>query len=368
LIGWTVVGYQQQRTWPTGVMLGFAILARPDAMLLGAMLVVHSYVSQRRIPWRMMLIAALIVLPWALYASWAFGSILPVTFKAKTVQSSIGWWSTQPPFLVAAMTHAAWTWLALPLAVLGLLPSDQRSGPRATLAVRLFVSYGILHWIAYTVIRAPAGYAWYFTPFLLSIVVGAGWGILRIGSWVADRRAHRARARGRLRPGRPQLAPVDPSQPIAWWVALGGQVLIAATFVVQSVDVPRHYRLSTQYQELARTVAKYSTPGDEVAATEIGYIGYFSGCDVVDIHGLIHPEATPAIARGDSNWWMARRPRFVVSHVPAWDGEPGSGSARNQAGDGVVSGYAILRTVDTDGEQVTLWERAGSNRPVVQVR
>jgi hypothetical protein len=76
------------------------------------------------------------------------------------------------------------------------------------------------------------------------------------------------------------------------------------------------YRLASEYRQAAEIVSKHATEGDRVAAVEIGYLGYFSNCNILDIHGLIHKEAQPLIASGDQGWWLSRNPRFVVTHIP----------------------------------------------------
>ena len=345
LVIWAISAYTAQRDWLAGVALGLAVLGRPDAGLLGVLLFAHGLIAERRFKWRLPMASLALVLPWCVYAYCSFGSILPVTLHAKAVQSSLGWWGQQPPFLVSALLYGHWPLVALGLALGGALCAP-RVYARMPTSARLFVAYGLAHAVAYTLIRAPSGYFWYYVPLHLSLLVAGLWGVLALGAFVA------ARLRGST----------DPSGVESLAAAERGTGLVAACLVLGAMfSVAREegvYRQSPQYREVAGVVRARAAPEDAVAAVEIGYIGYFADRPVLDIHGLIHPEATPRIARGESTWWLERQPRFVVTHEPAWFGEP----AAAESPPGVAAAFqnqykSIYRAPITPGTALLLWER-----------
>ena len=68
-----------------------------------------------------------------------------------------------------------------------------------------------------------------------------------------------------------------------------------------------------------------NTPEDaQVAAVEIGYIGYYSNRRIVDPHGLLHRESLPFIKEEAWWWWYERfAPEVIVSKAwSPWYGEP----------------------------------------------
>lgn len=340
LVAWTIVAYSRNRVWLAGVLLGLAILGRPDAGLLGLTLITWSLWRRRQVLWQTLVAAGLVVAPWAMFAHHEFGSVVPVTLQAKTIQSSLGWWGQQPPFAFSALLHDGWPLVALAVAIAAVVLAPRMSA-RMPLGARIMVSYGIVHAIAYTVIRAPSGYFWYFVPLHLSLILGAGWGAICLIAHMRRKFAASVSRRGAL--------------------ASASTIAVAAIVgVFVSVTVARGgiYRQAELYKQAAAAVKTRSSVGDRVAAVEIGYIGYFSDRPVIDIHGLIHPEALPRIARGESLWWLDQRPRFVVTHQPSWDAEPGPRGSPPEASASFVEEYETIERFGVDGA-VLLWKRRG---------
>jgi hypothetical protein len=90
--------------------------------------------------------------------------------------------------------------------------------------------------------------------------------------------------------------------------------------------MPSEYRLSDEYRYAGKWMREHSTQNDAFAATEIGYLGWYSGLRTLDIHGLAHPRSLPWLRKHNLHWWwdVGERPRYVVTHDKPWEGEPGS--------------------------------------------
>jgi hypothetical protein len=83
----------------------------------------------------------------------------------------------------------------------------------------------------------------------------------------------------------------------------------SATWVARQLGRPPDPRW-TGYVEAARRIRE---TGGSVAAVEIGFLGYFSEAHVLDLMGLVSPEALEARQRGDLADLVAReRPDYLL--------------------------------------------------------
>ena len=311
--------------WRVGLLVGLTALTRPEGIIvLGVIGLI--VLSHRRIAWRSVSVATLSVLPWLLFATLVFGSPMSQTAAVKAAQRHYGWWATQPDFAVGFLLQPRWAWLTLGLAAAGIVIAWSRSRKHDPFAI-VCIGFGALQVPGYQFLDAPLGYDWYFAPGNFSAdlaILLAGISLLRLLA-------------SRLR------SPVG-SQAVT---AIGALALLLAISRIGMAPaaVPGSYGLSAQYRVGAEWLRTHAQPEDSVAATEIGYIGWYSGLRVLDIHGLIHPHALPALRERNLHWWydLGERPRFVVTHIPAWHGEPGSEQTWPQAlSEDFASQYTVV--------------------------
>lgn len=311
--------------WRVGLLAGLTALTRPEGIIvlgvIGLIVLAH-----RRIAWRSLGVAILTVLPWLLFATMVFGSPLSQTAAVKAAQRHYGWWATQPDFAIGFVLQPRFAWLTVALAFAGLAIAWSRSRKHDAFAI-ICIGFGIVQVLGYQYLGAPLGYDWYFAPGNFAVdlaILLAGISAVR---FVAAR----------------QRSPAV-SQAVT---TIGA---IALLFVISRIGmapglVPGVYGLSAQYRVGAEWLRTHARPEDSVAATEIGYIGWYSGLRVLDIHGLIHPQALQALRERNLHWWYDRgeRPRFVVTHIPPWHGEPGSQQTWPHAlSDDFASQYAVV--------------------------
>ena len=305
--------YEIQRYPWCGVALAAVSLIRPEGVILPAIVVALDVLRERRLCAALILPALLLVGAWLLFSFFAFGEIVPHTVSIKAYQGSIEWNERDYPFFVYLLGRSQFFLLTWILAILGVLRSVRllRSG---NVALPLVIAFGALQVAGYSVAGAPIGYEWYFAPGILSLNIALMLGLWETGSQIHLRHA-RAKAAG-------CTSPQFSTRPYA--VALGFGLAILTG--VLGADPPRipfsTYRLAAQYRNAAKWIAKNTSAASRVAATEIGYLGYFSGRPIVDIHGLIHKEYLESV-RGGPDWWFRQyTPEVIVRHRPAWDGEP----------------------------------------------
>lgn len=275
-----------------GLLITAAMACRLDAALLAGILGLALWWSRRRFPWVFALAG---LLPLALFLGWLwneFGAIVPNTMDAKQSELATGAYS---------YTAKQWTWLrrSLPLAgcaaLLGLAlwaigegvraVSQRRSVPAgrfaAVLGLWLFV-----HEIAYRLLGVPFA-PWYHVHLINGLLAAAA-----LGAVLAVSRFRRV----------PRIP--------------GAALLLLPILIPSAVWIGRHFGKPPDprwagYVEAARAIREAG--GSSVAVVEIGFVGYFSEARVLDLMGLVSPEALEARRRGDLAGLVAReRPEYLL--------------------------------------------------------
>lgn len=294
-------------SWLTGVLVGLCMMTRPEGVLVAGLVGVVHLLHTRRMPWRSALAAALLVLPWLAFAHFYFGGVGSHTAAVKAAQRSYGWWATQPGFAVGWLQQMRWPWPSVALAAGGAALMVQQASQRQVTGI-FCVAFGLLQVGAYQAMGAPAGYHWYYVPG--NVAIDLPLAVLLAAACLTLR----CRVRGSSRDWLPPLA------------ALAGAAALVAGLAATPWHLPTAPYFSTQYRVVGDWLHEHGEPSDSLAATEIGYLGWYAGLRVLDIHALLHPRALPALRQANLHWWWdeGSRPRFVVSHDPPWHGEPGS--------------------------------------------
>lgn len=294
----------ERRAWGwCGAWCAIAHLLRPEGALLVPVIAGLAIARGRGIPWRLFLVAALIVIPWYTVSYAYFDALLPHSVTLKRAQSSIGWWAMQPSFLNLFFSKMTLAWMTGMFAAIGIV-RIVRLKPTCEVS-NVLVGFSILQIAVFQLMRAPAGYPWYHLTghcaFTLLWVAGIVETIERL-----------------TRPG--------PA-----WLGLRGRefgvaaALLAAPWLgVEPIsDVPRTFRESPGYRAAAEWLKANTGSSDSVGTAEIGYIGFFSERPTVDLHGLIHPAHFEQIRAGIPGWWrLPLSPDYLLAHDPRWPNEP----------------------------------------------
>jgi hypothetical protein len=274
----------------TAVSAALATLARPDGILVPALIGLHFLFSiqrqslpahlplRRRIPWRAVLIFTALLGMWFLFAWAYFGSPLPVTLAAKQSQGTMAISQRfAAGFVSVVRDHAGhFKYQALAaLAALGLLYTAWRA-PRWG----LYLGWTAAYFAAYTVLGVSR-YYWYYAPLVPGFIILAGLGLQSVGaglSFVANHFHPRGLKMERIRQG--LLAAV-----LLLSLGLASLLASSAARLGQYTD-PRliTYRLAGQWLE-ANT-----PPQAQIGALEIGILGYYADRSLIDFAGLLQPE------------------------------------------------------------------------------
>ena len=312
----------QGRYIAAGIACGLASLLRLDAILLVPLILAANLYYRRRLSWKFLLTAALTVSPWYIFSFLQFGTVLSHSVSLKSVQATIGFWSTLPPYWVAIIGLFALPFVTLPLAALGLIRIAKQASSRPTFT-SLLVLFCLGQTAAYAIAGAPLGYFWYLAP----TVVGFGVCVLHGLYWLSDRFLSKTSSMtfGKVASVAGSscaavLAVIVGPDPLSIVTSKENRCSPLAAMPLRAVDTT--YRCGPEYREAALWIRDNTDPDQTVAASEIGYIGYYADRNLVDMHGLLHPEAIEQLKHEGVDWWLQKQPDYIIVHTPGWPGEP----------------------------------------------
>lgn len=292
-----------RRPYLLGTLMALMLLMRPDAVFLGAVVALSAFLNWR-VPWRALIPFAAIVGIWALWAWPTYGSPVPHSVGAKY---ELGQASTAQFQFVTELLGRFYSWYwgrwnLLWIAIVGLIGGLVRCRP----VPAILFGWISLHFLAFAVARVE-NMDWYYIPIFAVLYFG-------ISLWL--------------------FWPVEAAR----WVwlpvlmrllVLGGAVWVL-TLVVEWHPSFRSELMGTlsptaaSYQTIAEYLEENAPEGSTLAAAEIGVLGHFAPhVRILDLRGLVTPEALDHIGRSDFTWWNRRPtlPDYVVLHRPAWPSE-----------------------------------------------
>ena len=247
-------------------------------------------------PWRGALIFAAVVAPWLVFSAWQYGTPVPQSLYAKS-QGVYHVWGLEnarqilyyasglllagpmdvvatgfsvflsgareaSALAVGGVVLAAWA-----VGAIGAIRADPRQSPMLAIVALFFAAYAVIG------LRGNLIAEWYLVPLAPLLFLGLFAAIAGVGRGGAGRR---------------RLA-----------VCLAALVIAAQLSGLELFDrsrwsfAPRAAR--TEREDLYRRAAEFLRPrlepGDVVAASEIGALGYYCDCRILDTVGLVSPEA-----------------------------------------------------------------------------
>lgn len=353
-----------------GVIAALAVLARVDAMaLVGLVAVAILWRGPRRLLVPAAIAGALVLAPWWGYCLVQFGSPIPASGSAARALQPGGAWSSlttsassgalvNGPFAVWSSvggwfgehrtTWPYWTGLALATgAAIGCAvravrrPAPVGAGPSAAVPAAVLAAFAALliafyGWfnVAYYVTR-------YLGPVIAieTLLIGAVVGSLT--RWALDRWDREPR----------------PRIPAGAWagltvvlLGLGGLLLARPLWASSIADASgARYEAATGYRPQARLTDRVVPRGATIGAAQSGALAYYAGerHPVVNLDGVVDPDAAAARRRGELGTYLLRRDvtwladwsfntvdlanqarradpsaRFVVTRRVQFDGQP----------------------------------------------
>lgn len=294
-----------------------ACLVRPDSALLVALVLFWQLIERRSIfqAVKSGLLTLLFVSPWLLWAWFYYGSPFPATALAKS-----GWQGHVSTFLSGAWDKVLKdllfgspliSGLVILLALVGTVRIFSNRAFRRLIVIPLWL---FMYGVAYTLLRIPYSFSWYYYPFVCGAFFLAALGVMTLFT-ASGKLIQRFRTTGR--------------------VLLVAPFLVALTLVVvQFIYVFRVAQALPQqkwsgardelYCRVGRWFSVNAPKGASVAMCEVGAIAYHSDIHVIDLWGLVTPAVIAHIKGGDYEWAVDHfKPLFVISHYRGKSSQPG---------------------------------------------
>jgi hypothetical protein len=303
----------RQRWAIAGLLVGLAVLTRPDALLPGNLLGLGALVATVNARhtvarwWRSAVVFfAAAVLPIALFVLWAvaaYGSPFPATLSAKGAQAVLGITGLGvnvdtlggAQLILSSLMNQSSLYVALSiLVILGLAGS-------LTTPVGLVVIWGGLHLMAYFVLDV-APYRWYYAPLVPAVVLLAAHGLGFIHQRIRLRRLGMAAYLTAILALFPLIAQTASFVRIAEQMRVGGRADVMLPIVDWQV-----------YRETGEWLDANAAPDATIGVAEVGQLGFYARRWMTDYLGLLQPEASAMLRRGDLYSWLIRyAPDYLV--------------------------------------------------------
>ncbi len=253
----------------------YAAFTRPEGFLVLAILGAYNLVKHPPAVARYAVVAAMIVVPWIVFASFYFGSPVPNSITAKlALYHQVGIASAWGNLEFLMGWHRP---LGIPLFLLVV------SGGWWLVRTKRFGLPEIL-WMTGLVVPLAVSrtyvFLWYVTPIypVYFLFAGAAFPLLK------DRWQWFGRHSAAIQ-----------------MVILAVIVVVLAGANYTAVSSSRSYRqtVETVHKAAGEYLHSHAADLDTVIAEDFGYLGYYSKLRIIDRDGLVSPEIIPYIERGD---------------------------------------------------------------------
>lgn len=295
-----------------GFLLGVAVLTRLEALLLVVLAFLQEALgfrtaSSKRLAgfrWALALgVLALTLVPWHLYAYLDFGSVLPTTLGAKTdgpARAGALWASMKRVGVLSVVIFAVPGLLTL----LGW--ARRRTRPSFEIAWALPLGAALV--FALSGGEVSGRYLAPLVPGWIAWAVGFGLGRTRARIEEADSSI--------FDPGaKPELA-VAPKISRGWYLLVLWGLGWAGVLNIPWVERYQHLLWNVEVH-LGRRLAELEPKSGAVAAYDVGAIAYYSRRKIVDLVGLVTPEAQRATRARRVEVLAQTKPRFYVRPEPS---------------------------------------------------
>ncbi len=337
--------YVNSRFLAASLACSLAVLARPDMLLLAAIIVVYDFIRYRRLPSiRTIFVFLFPILIWVAFSFVYFGDPIPSTLSAKLAQTEAGIWGTGPVFfkgllyygfrgggtIVASVLTAALL-LGLALFVLRYKRWSMLENP----AFHLILIWSLVYLVVYGFILKAPGYSWYYTPLALGISlivtlpVEALYRLVSNTNGAADRIA----------------------LPVIYLVLILAGLWVP--FILSQAPLSSEYKTYKQAAEWLNANAK---AGSSVGAGDIGTLRYYyEKGPVIDAAGLVDPEIAEHLRSREFDWYIHNyQPDYLMFNYPPRPRDEIEGVAEE---DWFQKEYTLRTVIRAERRAVGIYER-----------
>jgi hypothetical protein len=283
------------------VFLALACLTRIDGLILIAALSLDYLLLYKKIPWKIIGLSFLYILPWILFAAFYFGSPIPNSIWAKkalyqgvllTPKGTILW-----EFL---MLKNPVGWLILILSSFGIYRILKN------IKELRFVIIWSIFYLCFYLFSNTRIHTWYYVPFYLGYLTLAALGSV----FIYD---HLSRAYPRLWKGRKIAMRAAWSSLLIFAVILISFVYYRQMKHTIKLVSSQQIVLTQVHKKIGMWIKENTAEKDTICAEDIGYMGYFSRRYILDQDGLISPQVVPFNRTNDRlGLLQTYLPRYLV--------------------------------------------------------
>ncbi len=304
LLGLCILLFQNERTFFLGLAMALLVMTRGEAVLLLPALAIEHFRQKRPLPRPInFVLPTAIILTFLIFNRLYFGDFLPHTLAAKINQGKAWADDGGPIFLRVGylfphyvVGHPAWGIAALGSAIVGAI--GLRFSP-----LNVILGSFLLFYTAFYVGLGLPNYHWYNAPYLITLFFYAGIGMDKMNSTIATHMS-----------GVPALA----SRGVLY--ASVAAILLASTAHAWRT-IPEQ-TVHHEYRDIGIWLRDNTESNAQVAAFEIGTIGYYSRRPIVDILGLTNPHNAEYVAERKLGMWLRHySPDYIIAHEPLFPWE-----------------------------------------------
>lgn len=261
-------------------LCGVAAVVRPDTLIVTSLLGLRALLALRAGAWRAALAFAAPVVPWLVFATTYFGSVIPRSAKAKFQRTGFEEYALHMRDHLSSTLLGPLHWSALwPVAFAAILGGAYLLVKRER-STGWLLAYGALHVAAYLHLRTITLHAWHLYPAAVIAVIAALSGLVLASQKVLVRRV-----------SRPEH--ID-------WTLLQLAALLAIVYGSSTLSRARAQEADywtgardKTYLEIASYLKPRIRPGDRFAAIEVGTLAYYTQLPAFDIGMLVTDRKKP---------------------------------------------------------------------------
>jgi arabinofuranosyltransferase len=264
--------FASTESWAVAFLFAaITVLTRIDGIAVLGVLVVAYLLRYAKLPALPLVIFAVTVLPWILFAYFYFGSPIPNSAAAKFALSGSNILSAFSNILFRGFLHLHT--FGIPVLILAVLGTGFIWKERKPLLPVALWTWGYA--LSYTLAAGPM-HPWYYAPFYAGYLVIAFYGVVLLLT------------RYRRFTFTPKL--------VAFCAIC--VILLLSYYRYGSIQI-QQARLVATNRAVGQWVQLHTPENSVLAAKDIGYIGYYSRRKILDLAGLVSPECIPFRAKAD---------------------------------------------------------------------
>lgn len=261
----------------TAIAAAVLVLVRPDGLLVvGAVGVLWWFQNKPAAQVvKALVLFSILLLPWALFSLWYFGSPIPHSVMAKATSYQTYNFLEWPAAFVERLGEGN-TSGALLVLLLSFIGFASALRPAASHRLRVFMVWFLLYMVAFTLARAAVFSRWYYSPIMPLLFVFFCLGIHQLFEWILGMRQTKQA--------------VDRIPRAVYYAGLIPLALLVAFLTLDSTWQQTQAELSFQNQ-IAIPVSKWllaNTPSESPICLEtIGAVGWYTNRPILDEGALV---------------------------------------------------------------------------------